>query len=842
MRTVNFGIDLGTTNSLISKYENGQVTIFKNPIGHKESLPSVVAFRKDRILVGDKAREYLLKDPVNVFGSFKRRMGTDDKFYVVNQDENTTPIELSALVLRELKQFVHTGETMAGVVITVPASFDTMQSNATKEAGERAGFKHIYLLQEPIAAGLAYFNNYNKDELSGYWLVYDLGGGTFDAALIEVQDDEIKVKDHEGNNFLGGVDFDRLMVEKLIVPAIVKETGIVGFEEELFRTYGIYEKLLYELIYKAEEAKKVLSVADSTELEFSANIGGVERDFYITITKDEFDNLIAANIEGTIKMLKDMLSRNNLYPENINEIVLVGGSTFIPYVREQLFVRTGIKVNASIDPTSAIAVGAGYYAANVYYDSEPDIQKETEETDYLSDIEKSIAHPLTLNVAYSKTCRKEDEVLLVKVEGDTDGYTYRITRLDGGFDTGLMALKPRVTAFLPLLQGAVNHFHFKIYDSAGQIVESLTREIDITHGQYDIAGQPLPKDICIEVDDKENQTTKLELIFAKNSILPLKKTLYREISKTVKMGSEDNIIINILEGDHYASTLSNLPIACIEISGKDLTSDLFRGSDIEIQIYISDSRELRTNVFLSMTGQEFENVFSISEKHVSIPRLKEQYEKLEGDFRKTVKDFSYQEETVWTIQANELHKQFLSYKEDLSKLKDDDKSDKKYIIAEAVARISQEFDKLGGNDRMERLISNYFDLKERVKETINNVNSEKEQFLDRLSKLEQSEEHVIRSHNPAGVSRLMNHLDDLDWDARWNTYSHIAFYYTYLKHFSANEYTNYASAQSLFKLGDKALEKESYLDLKKVVQSLFNLLKREETHIKTTEFKGTGIG
>src|SRR5690349_16820696 len=107
MKPVNFGIDLGTTNSLITKYDNGNVIIYKNPVGHKETLASVVAFRNDRILVGDKARDYLLKDSVNVFGSFKRRMGTDEKFYVVNLDENVTPIQLSTYVLKELQQFIH---------------------------------------------------------------------------------------------------------------------------------------------------------------------------------------------------------------------------------------------------------------------------------------------------------------------------------------------------------------------------------------------------------------------------------------------------------------------------------------------------------------------------------------------------------------------------------------------------------------------------------------------------------------------------------------------------------------------------------------------------------------
>ena len=131
MKPVNFGIDLGTTNSLIARYDANKVHVFKNPVGQKETLASVVAYRPDRILVGDKAREYLTRDPVNVFGNFKRKMGTDEKYYVVNIDDNVTPVQLSALVLKELKNFIHTGEIPEACVITVPASFDTMQSNAT---------------------------------------------------------------------------------------------------------------------------------------------------------------------------------------------------------------------------------------------------------------------------------------------------------------------------------------------------------------------------------------------------------------------------------------------------------------------------------------------------------------------------------------------------------------------------------------------------------------------------------------------------------------------------------------------------------------------------------------
>ena len=170
-QTINFGIDLGTTNSLIAKYQSGKVEIFKSPASLKETLPSVVAFRKERIIVGDKAREMVEKDPSNVFSLFKRKMGTSESFFVKNINDNRTPMQLSAQVLKELKNFVHTGETIDSVVITIPASFDTIQSNATKKAGYEAGFKEVVLLQEPIAASLAFANKQDIDvELNGQWL------------------------------------------------------------------------------------------------------------------------------------------------------------------------------------------------------------------------------------------------------------------------------------------------------------------------------------------------------------------------------------------------------------------------------------------------------------------------------------------------------------------------------------------------------------------------------------------------------------------------------------------------------------------------------------------------
>jgi molecular chaperone DnaK len=198
-KMINFGIDLGTTNSLIARFDKGQVEVFKNPNGFKETLPSVVAFRNDRILVGDQARTYAEKDPKGVGSRFKRKMGTTETIKLTAGSK--TPVELSAFVLKELKNFIHSGETVDAAVITIPASFDTVQSNATKEAGLAAGFKQVVLLQEPIAASLAYANKEKGVDLrNSQWMVYDLGGGTFDVALVKIVEGELTVVDHEGDN------------------------------------------------------------------------------------------------------------------------------------------------------------------------------------------------------------------------------------------------------------------------------------------------------------------------------------------------------------------------------------------------------------------------------------------------------------------------------------------------------------------------------------------------------------------------------------------------------------------------------------------------------------------
>ncbi len=846
MKPVNFGIDLGTTNSLIAKYDNNKVLLFKNPVGQKETLASVVAYRPERILVGDKAREYLTKDPINVFGNFKRKMGTDEKYYVVNIDDNVTPVQLSSLVLKELKNFIHTGETPEACVITIPASFDSMQSNATLKAGEEAGFKSIFLLQEPIAASLSFFNE-TAGEIpnNGYWLVYDFGGGTFDAALIHSTEQELKVIDHEGNNFLGGADLDFAIIEKVIVPEIIRQTGIENFEEELRVKYGQYEKLYYEILYYAEEAKKELSNSALVYIEFSAELNGKRYDFSIPFSREKATEIFQPIINETINLLKKVLENNRLQASDITEIILVGGSTFVPQVREQLTLQTGIPLNFSSDPTTSIAAGAAYYAANKYYESSPDAaevqQAAIEEGDaILSNV--AFSEPeFTVETSYNSSSRDKEEVLLLFCSGAYENKFVRIIRSDGGFDTGFIVLKAKKTEFLPLIPSVTNLFNLSVYNENHEEIKSFARQLSITQGKYTVSGQPLPHDISIEVDDLENKTTKLEAIFERNSLLPQKRTLYREISKTIKKGSADSIIINIMEGDKSSRPSSNLTIGCIAISGKDLTTDLVKGSDIEIQLHITDSRVLHTSVFLVMTQQEFKNVFSVAEKQINLDRLREQYNELDNGLADTIRQFQHNENTIWEIKASALLDDLRSVKERLFKLKQGDKSDEKYIIAEKIMRVSQETDKLGGNERIAAMIEEYLETKEQVKESINKCDFDKEELRKKFIKIEQSEESFMRSKNASFVEAKLRQLNDLHWDALCNTTSFLISRYVLWKSLPKEAYKDYAAAKTLIKMADDSLEKEKYAEFRSQVFSLTHLFASSNIQFNK-EFTGTGIG
>lgn len=820
--TINFGIDLGTTNSAIAKFIKGEVIIFSNPQDYgRNTLPSVVSYKKDKILVGNKAKEFLEKDPKSVVGVFKRKMGTAESFKIKAINESKTPIELSAQVLKELKTFVNTGDTLDAVVITIPASFDTIQSNATKEAGILAGFKQVVLLQEPIAASLAYANMKKERDMSdGQWLVYDLGGGTFDVALIQIKHGEMKVLDHEGDNFLGGADFDQMIVEKFVIPKIHNEYIFTNLEDEMKSASGKYNAKYYVLLRRAEEAKITLSSKTSAEIIVDGfeDEEGNEVDLEITITRSEFNELIKSNIDGTIEMIKQILTRNSLKPSDLQFNLMVGGSTYTPYVRNRVEEVLQIPVNCEIDPTTAVAVGAAYYAA-----TKP---KELEKS---SNKKKT---SISIKTSYNKASKEKDELFSARVTGNTDGLSYRITRQDGGFDSGLKKMTERISEDLPLVDGAFNFFSFVVYDSQNNIVESDIEPIGINSG-FGINGQPIPEDICLEVDDYDNPgETRLQLVFQKNTILPTKKTLTYPLNKTILKGSEDEVIrVNVLEGTHLALPEANKAIGFMLITGRNLKRDVAKGSDIEITISLSESRDLSIAAYLNMADQEFKQAFNPKERHIPINELKEQVETLADKLETEIEEATEKEDFETASALSKLKKEMESVSEETEGLTSDDVTDKRYQLEDKKRKIAQEIDSATKNKRIQLVKEHYFETKDECEKMLdeNGNDHERKTFNDIVAQ----EKAIFATNSPLKIQEKSDEFHSIISRIRWRTPDFLVSIFKWCRD-NQTRMNEQSQAKSLVDAGSFAIESRNWERLAEINRGLLNLLPRGAEKEATT--------
>ncbi|WP_397363526.1 Hsp70 family protein [Olleya sp. R77988] len=820
MKTINFAIDLGTTNSLIANYNNGAVKIYNNPLGLKQTLPSCVAFRGNRTIIGDKALDYLEKDAENVCMLFKRKMGTQETYFIPSIDKEVSPIELSSLILKELKNFVTETDQLQTAVITIPASFDTIQSNATKKAGYLAGFKEVVLLQEPIAACLAFANQANLDiEDSKHWIVYDFGGGTFDVALVEVNDRELKVIDNEGDNFLGGADFDNLIVEKIIVPQIEAKANITNLWKDIKAKSSQYKGLYFELLKKAEEAKKELSVYPETEIEIDIDINNDNLFDQIVITRAQFEDVISPKVEQTITFIKKVISQNQLINSQIERLILIGGSTYVPLIKERIKEETGILVDSSIDPTSAVVDGAAYFAG-----SKPTtiVAEEVTETEEVNAIETQLF--------FEQNTRDLEELITCKVTGND--LKYRITRVDGGYDSGIKTIENNgFSEFVPLLKGQLNRFKIQVLDSDLNALKTINT-VAINQGSYNVLGQPLPIDICMEIDDIDASATRLEQIFGKGSILPLKKKIYKTASKTILKGSDANLIINIVEGQSKGLPSSGLSIGYIEFSGKDLEDDLIKGTDIEIELEITESRDLKINVYLQACDQEFKNVFSESERAISVSKINMEINSVLSEVEQLIREHVEEENFEYSNKLEQLRVGLIEIQIETTLLNDDDVSDQKYQLDDQKRKLIQEFDTLTRNKVIALEIEEYNSSKEGLEWMVNKEENEK--YRPKYLKVIANEKEVINSGDKYLIRAKIKELDVLYNSILQSSDENFISYFLGLKY--SSDFTSTRKSQKLMKQGDEAIERGDYKSLKHIVYALYALLP-DEAKEKQKQFK-----
>ena len=340
------GIDLGTTNSCVAIYEGGEAKVITNPEGMR-TTPSVVAFKKGDIIVGQKAKNQMVTNK-DTISSIKRKMGTSDKVHA--NDKDYTPEEISAMILGDLKKTAeeYLGEKVSRAVITVPAYFNDSQRQATKNAGKIAGLEVERIINEPTAAALAY--GLDKQDKTQTVLVYDLGGGTFDVSILELGDGVFEVKSTSGNNKLGGDDFDERIMDWM-VKEFKKESGIDLTKDKM---------AMQRVKDAAEKAKKDLSGMSSTEISLPFISQGEEGPIHLNmnLTKAKFEDLISDLVESTLEPVRKAMKDAKLTKNDIDKVLLVGGSTRIPCVQELVKKELGKEPSKEVNPDEVVAMGA----------------------------------------------------------------------------------------------------------------------------------------------------------------------------------------------------------------------------------------------------------------------------------------------------------------------------------------------------------------------------------------------------------------------------------------------------------------------------------------------------
>ena len=614
---IDYGIDLGTTNSAIARMDAGEAIIIKSDDNQMDTTPSCVSFNKKKTMfVGQNAKRAIDSEalsaflarrqtPSNGYLEFKRTMGTDHKYESTHMERSFTSEDLSAEVLKKLRGYIR-DEEVGSVVITVPAMFKQNQIDATQRAAELAGFKYCELLQEPIAASIAY--GIKASSNSGHWLVFDFGGGTFDAALMHVDDGIMKVVDTEGDNHLGGKNIDSAIVDQLFIPEIAKQCEIDGILDE-----ELSKKLLQDALKRyAEEAKIALSSKSSWDYfleDFGSDDDGEEIQLDLTISLEQYEKVCGPLFQKAIDICKHLLERNKLTGNDLSSIVLVGGPTFSQTLRRMLKEQISIRIDTTVDPMTAVAKGAALFAST---------------KNIPSDLQKRDTSKAQLTLKYPETTVETHENLGIRVDRNKStanlpsSFSFEIIRADRGWSSGKVEMDGDTEIVEVVLNdGKANQFDIKLFGPDGSIIPCEPSSITIIHG-LKIANPTLPYSIGLEVyntlDGKQGVYEFKGL--KKNNTLPAKGKGTYKTAKDIRPGNRsDKFTVQFYEfsyGDEGSRAILNDLYGGATVTGEQLPAMLPAQSEVELTLSIDASRRASLSIYIPTLDETIDLQFESS--------------------------------------------------------------------------------------------------------------------------------------------------------------------------------------------------------------------------------------
>ncbi len=600
-RPLYVGIDLGTTNSTAAVFDGDKVTLVRNAQGGSLT-PSVVRIdTRGAVTVGERARRALETDPQNTRGEFKRLMGTAQKISFTSAKLEKKPEELAAEVLKSLRADIqeHLGFVPANAVIAVPALFEIPQSSATSEAARLAGFERVELIQEPVASALA--AGWSAADTAGAWLVYDLGGGTFDVSLLETRDGLLRVVGHDGDNFLGGRDFDWAIVDHVLDQTSRRE-GVA-----LSRSDARLGPSLRKLKSAVEEAKIELTRASETTIVAPAafEIDGRTIDVDVALDRPTLDGLVAPLVDRSIEVCRRLVKAHGLTPDQIRRIVLVGGPTVMPGLRARVKEALGAPFGEGLDPMTLVAQGAALYAATAGLDARtaaaPEASARKLWLQYpamTSDLTPHVVGRLAEGAAPKPGSASKQAVPC----------WVRLTRADGQWKSEEIALdgEGAFVALVELVPRRPNVFKVELFEGANdrKAVTVSPASFTIVQG-LTIGDPPLSRTIGVALADDT-----VRVYFERGAPLPARRTFMHNTVETIARttGASPPILkIPIVQGELSRAHLCRL-VGTLEIPGSGISATLPAGAQIELTLELDRGGHLSARAFVPALSQVFEQV------------------------------------------------------------------------------------------------------------------------------------------------------------------------------------------------------------------------------------------
>lgn len=631
---IDFGIDLGTTNSAIAKMIRGKAKIIKSDYYQKDTMPSCVGFMKRRekavINVGDEAYNQLERDRRMVFSNpnyqseifieFKRTMGTVQEYYSQFMHRGYNSEDLSSEVLKKLKSFEQ-NEQFDAVIVTVPAKFTISQKEATVRAAKLAGFDYCELIQEPVAASIAF--GLDSEIKNGHWVVFDFGGGTFDIALMKVEEGIMKVIDTDGDNFLGGKNIDYAIIDDYLIPYLKQNyaiSSILSNPDKLkdFRNEwkGMVEKVKIELSQSNKDYVELL-----TELgeDFGKDDDGQPVELDLELSKADFEQVASPIFQKAIDITNNLLARNNLSGSDLATIILVGGPTHTPLLKEMLRTQITNKINTNKDPMTVVAEGAALYAATV--DIPDTIAENSRES-----------HNLNLDVKYEASSVESFEFISIKIADNqinlmkTDAQLQIEISLESGWSTGRMPFNPYGEVIEVRLEpNKANVFKIEVFNAQGNRLRISPEEFTILQGfKQGQSGATLPYYIGIEVHDDILDRDEFIPIqgLEKNVSTPVTGTENRcRTPLQLSPGNVNDVInIPIFQGDYNAvgtKAFYNHYVANVCITGDDVPALVPESSPINLTIKVMRDEQMHITAYFPSIDHEVKKDIEICS--LSIP-------------------------------------------------------------------------------------------------------------------------------------------------------------------------------------------------------------------------------